>query len=79
MLFISLINQVEIIYSSETHHVQDNKHSGHRVPPQEDTQSDAEKTFSINSAFDILQINIRCHISHKKEFNYRYTTIMVRK
>lgn len=48
MLFISLINQVEIIYSSETHHVQDNKHSGHRVPPQEDTQSDAEKTHFSN-------------------------------
>ncbi len=29
---------------SNTHHVQDNENSGHRVPPQEDTQSDAEKT-----------------------------------
>lgn len=48
MLFISLINQVENIYSSETHHVQDNKHSGHRVPPQEDAESDAEKTHFSN-------------------------------
>lgn len=33
---------------SNTHHVQDNENSGHRVAPQEDTQSDAEMTtFSI--------------------------------
>lgn len=49
MFFISLINQRSSkLHFSNTHHVQDNENSGHRIAPQEDTQSDAEITVYIN-------------------------------
>lgn len=56
------------ISNSNTHHVQDNENSGHRVAPQEDPQSDAEIT-----EFPIITGD---YISHRKTSNY--STVMVR-